>query len=150
MIKLMRALFFLITFSALSFAAGIAEKTAGMEKVSGYFTYYWDAKAGKIWLEIDLWDNEFLYVNSLPAGLGSNDIGLDRGQLGGQRIVKFTRSGPKILLVQPNYSFRASSTNPDERRAVEDAFAQSVIGGFDVAAEDSARVLVDASALFLR
>jgi len=132
------------------FAATISEKTAGMEKVSGYFTYYWDAKAGKIWLEIDRWDTEFLYVNSLPAGLGSNDIGLDRGQLGGQHIVKFTRSGPKVLLIQPNYSFRASSDNADERRAVEQAFAQSAIGGFDVAAEDGSRVLVDASAFFLR
>jgi hypothetical protein len=150
MIKLMHALFFLLVFSALSFAAGIAEKTAGMEKASGYFTYYWDAKAGKIWLEVDRWDTEFLYVNSLPAGLGSNDIGLDRGQLGGERIVKFTRSGPKVLLIQPNYSFRASSANVDERLAVEQAFAQSVIWGFDVAAEEGTRVLVDASTFFLR
>jgi hypothetical protein len=150
MIKLMRALFFLLAFSALSFAAGIAEKTTEMEKVSGYFTYYWDAKAGKIWLEVDRWETEFLYVNSLPAGLGSNDIGLDRGQLGGERIVKFTRSGPKVLLIQSNYSFRASSTNADERQAVEQAFAQSVIWGFDVAAEDGSRVLVDASTFFQR
>lgn len=132
------------------FAATIAEKTAGMEKVPGYFTYYWDAKAGKIWLEVDRWDSEFLYVNSLPAGLGSNDIGLDRGQLGGQRVVKFTRSGPKVLLIQPNYSFRATSDNLDERQAVEQAFAQSAIFGFDVVAEDGPRVLVDASAFFLR
>jgi len=150
MIKPMRALSFLLAFSALSFAAGIAEKTAGMEKVSGYFTYYWDAKAGKIWLEIDRWDTEFLYVNSLPAGLGSNDIGLDRGQLGSERIVKFTRNGPKVLLIQPNYSFRASSSNPDERLAVEQAFAQSVIWGFDVAAEDDSRALVDATGFFQR
>src|SRR5690349_17712562 len=93
--------------STSSFAATIAEKTLGMEKVPGYFTYYWDSKAGKIWLEIDRWDTEFLYVNSLPAGVGSNDIGLDRGQLGGQRVVKFTRSGPRVLLIQPNYAFRA-------------------------------------------
>ncbi len=150
MSKTLRPLFLLLAALPSLFAATIAEKTAGMDKASGYFTYYWDAKAGKVWLEVDRWDTEFLYVNSLPAGLGSNDIGLDRGQLGGQRIVKFTRSGNKVLLVQPNYSFRASSSIVEEHRAVEQAFAQSVVGGFEVAAEDGSRVLVDATAFFMR
>src|SRR5437764_7078508 len=150
MIKIMRALFLLFVLSAFSFAAGIAEKTAGMEKAPGYFAYYWDAKAGKLWLEIDRWDTEFLYVDSLPAGLGSNDLGLDRGKLGTGRIVKFTRSGPKVLLVQPNYAFRASSTDAGERLAVEQSFAQSVLWGFDVATEDGDRVLVDATGFFQR
>ena len=130
--------------------ASIAEKVAGMEKFPGFFTFYWDSKAGKVWLEIDKWDTEFLYVNSLPAGIGSNDIGLDRGQIGGERIVKFERSGPKVLLVQPNYDFRATSNDPDERRAVEEAFAQSVLWGFEVAAEEGNHVLVDASSFYLR
>ncbi len=128
----------------------IAEKTSGMEKFSGYFNFYWDAKGGKIWLEIDKWDTEFLYVSSLPAGLGSNDIGLDRGQLGGSRIVKFQRSGPRVLLIQPNYSYRAVSSDPYERRAVEESFAQSVVWGFDMAAEEGNRVLVDATNFYLR
>jgi hypothetical protein len=128
----------------------IAAKIAGMEKYAGYFTFYWEAKAGKIWLEIGKWDIEFLYVNSLPAGVGSNDIGLDRGQLGNERIVKFQRVGPKVLMIQPNYGFRAISDNPDERRAVQEAFAQSVLWGFEVAAEENDRVLVDASEFYLR
>lgn len=128
----------------------ISEKTSGMDKFPGYFTFYWDAKAGKIWLEIDKFDSEFLYVNSLPAGIGSNDVGLDRNQLGQTRIVKFLRIGPKILLIQPNYSFRAISDNPDERKATEDAFAKSVIWGFPVAAEEDTRVLVDATSFVLR
>ena len=97
----------------------IEEKTKGMEKHSGFFTFYWDSKEGAIWLEIDKLDEEFLYVNSLPRGVGSNDIGLDRGQLGGERIVKFERHGPKIFLVQPNYYYRAISDNVSERKAVE-------------------------------
>ena len=128
----------------------LAEKITGMEKYTGYFNFYWDTKRGKIWLEIDKWDAEFLYMNSLPAGVGSNDIGLDRGQIGDARVVKFQRSGPKILLVQPNYSFRAISDNLDERRAVQEAFAQSVLWGFEVAAEENGRVLVDASDFCLR
>ena len=67
----------------------IFQKTQKMQKHAGFFTFYWDKVEGKIWLEIDKWDEEFLYVNSLPAGLGSNDIGLDRGQLGNRRVVKF-------------------------------------------------------------
>ncbi|MBI3787762.1 MAG: DUF5117 domain-containing protein, partial [Ignavibacteriales bacterium] len=121
-----------------------------MEKYSGYFNFYWDAKGGKIWLEIDKWDMEFLYVNSLPAGVGSNDIGLDRGQLGGIRVVKFQRSGPKILLVEPNYDYRAISNDANERRTVEESFAQSILWGFDLSVEEGNRVLVDATNFYLR
>ena len=80
----------------------ITEKTAGMQKYPGYFNLYWDAKQGKLWLEIDKWNAEFLYQTGLPAGIGSNDIGLDRGQLGKTGIVRFERSGPKILLIEEN------------------------------------------------
>ena len=128
----------------------IAEKVAGMQQFSGFFPFYWDAKAGKIWLEIDKWNTEFLYVESLPAGIGSNDIGLDRGQLGNSAIVRFDRTGPRVLLVAPNYNFRAITNNPDERLAVKDAFAESTLWGFEVAAEEGSRVLVDATNFYLR
>src|SRR5258707_7353968 len=121
-------------------SASVADKTSGSEKFPGYFTFYWNAKDGKLWLQIDKWDTEFLYVNSLPAGVGSNDIGLDRGQLGGGRVVKFQRSGPKVLLIQPNYDYRALTDKQDERRAVEESSAQSVLSGFDVAAADGKTV----------
>jgi hypothetical protein len=150
-----KTLFFLLTLCLLSVLAfahypAIGEKTSGMKLYSGYFPFYWEAETGKIWLEIDKLDFEFLYVHSLPAGLGSNDVGLDRNQLGRTRIVKFVRVGPKVLLVQPNYSFRASSDNPAERVAVKDAFAQSTLWGFQVAAEEKGRVLVDATGFFMR
>jgi len=134
--------------------ATIAEKTAGMQKLAGYFNLYWDAKQGKLWLEIDKWGTEFLYQTGLPAGIGSNDIGLDRGQLGTTGIVRFDRSGPKVLLVQENFRYRAVSNDPDERRAVRDSFAESTLWGFTVAAEEKAdakdRVLIDATDFFLR
>ena len=114
-----------------------------MKAYPGFFNFYWDEKQGKIWLEIDKLDQEFLYVNSLQAGVGSNDIGLDRGQLGQERVVKFSRSGNKILLTHVNYKYRANSSNPDERLAVEEAFAQSVLWGFEVSKENKNAVLVD-------
>jgi hypothetical protein len=128
----------------------ITAKTAAMKRMPGYFPIYWEEKAGKLWLEIDRFDTEFLYVNSLPSGLGSNDIGLDRGQIGDSRIVRFLRSGPKILLVEPNYRFRAIGGSPDEQRAVEQSFAQSVLWGFELGAEEENHVLVDATQFFLR
>jgi hypothetical protein len=128
----------------------IAEKVAGMQKFPGYFPFYWDAKTGKVWLEIDKWNSEFLYVEALPAGIGSNDLGLDRGQLGQSHIVRFERTGPRILLIASNNGFRANSNDADERRAVKDAFAESTLWGFEVAAEEGGRALVDATAFYLR
>src|SRR5216683_2251847 len=130
--------------------ATIEEKTAGMQKLPGYFNLYWDAKQGKLWLEIDKWGSEFLYQSGLSAGIGSNDVGLDRGQLGATRIVRFERSGPKVLLIQENLEYRAVSNDPDERRAVRDSFAESALWGFKVEAEEKDHALVDATDFFLR
>lgn len=128
----------------------IEEKTKDLKKHDGFINFYWDENTGKIFLEVDKLDTEFLYVTSLPAGLGSNDIGLDRGLLGGERIVKFSKTGRKILLIQPNYNFRATTNDAAERRAVEQSFAQSTIWGFTVEAETGNRSLVDATDFLLR
>ena len=128
----------------------IDERTSGMLKLDGYFPLYWDERTGNLWLEIPRFDANFLYATGLAAGLGSNDIGLDRGQEGNGKIVSFQRVGPKVLLVQGNESFRSSSANPAERRSVEDSFARSVLWGFTVAAESNGRVLVDATDFLLR
>jgi len=128
----------------------IDARTAGFQKLDGYLPLYWDQKTGSLWMEINKFETEMLYSTGLSAGLGSNDIGLDRGQSGQGRVVKFQRIGPRVLMVQPNYTFRANSPNPDERRAVEDAFAKSILWGFTVGAESDGRVLVDATDFFLR
>src|SRR5580700_9983286 len=127
----------------------ISEKTAGAQKFPGYFNLFWDAKQGKLWLEIDKWSTEFLYQTGLPAGVGSNDIGLDRGQLGKTGIVRFERSGPKVLLIEENLQYRAVSNDADERRAVHDSFAESALWGFTLAAEEDGHALVDATDFFL-
>ena len=128
----------------------IEARTAAMERHDGFLPVYWDAQAGKVWLEVPALDTDLLYVNSLAAGLGSNDVGLDRSQLGGERVVRFERVGPRVLLVQPNLRYRAGSDNPAEVLAVEDAFAASVVWGFDVGAETDGRVLVDATDFVVR
>src|SRR5580658_1747409 len=109
--------------------ATIGEKTKEMTAMPGYFPMFYDAKTGRVFLEVSRWNADFLYVNSLPAGVGSNDIGLDRGQIGGSMVVRFQRFGPKVLLVEPNQNYRAVTNDAQERRAVEESFAQSVIWG---------------------
>ena len=121
----------------------IEEKTAAMERMDGFIPMYWEDSTGKLWIEIDRWNTDVLHASGIGAGLGSNDIGIDRGQLAGSRVVRFNRVGPKVLMTQPNYRFRASSDSPAERKAVEDAFAPSTLWGFTVAAATGDRVLVD-------
>lgn len=128
----------------------IEEKTADMTAMEGYFNIYWDESTGKLFWEIDKWDTEFLYAVSLASGLGSNPVGLDRGQRGISMILKANRVGPRVLLVQPNYRYRANSDNPAEVRAVHDAFASSTHWGFTIAAQTGDRVLVDATDFFMQ
>ena len=128
----------------------IEAKTAGLQKLDGFLPLYWDEAEGRLYLEVARFDLEMLHSNEFASGLGSNDIGIDRGALAGSRVVFFERVGPKVLLVQPNYDFRASSSNPEEVKAVRDAFARSVLWGFTVAAESVGRVLVDATEWLLR
>jgi hypothetical protein len=130
----------------------IEERTAGLRKLDGFFPLYWDSTAGQLFMEIPRFNTEVLHLAGLGAGLGSNDIGIDRGGLQGSRIVRFERVGPKVLMVQPNYDYRSSSTNPAEVRAVRDAFARSVLWGFNVAAESDGgrRVLVEMNDFLIR
>jgi len=128
----------------------IEEKTTGLKKQEGFINFYWDENAGKLWLDINKLDSEFLYATSLPSALGSNDIGLDRGLLGDTKIVRFNRVGRKLLMVQPNYDYRAITPDKAEKRAVEQSFAQSTIWGFTIEAESNGRVLIDATDFLLR
>lgn len=128
----------------------IAERTAAFQKIDGYMPLYWDTSGGRMLMEISRFNTEILYQLSLPAGVGSNPIGLDRGQLGDSHVVIFQRVGPKVLMIQQNYRYRAITDNAAERRAVEDSFARSVLWGFKVEANEGERVLVDATSFFLR
>jgi Met-zincin/Domain of unknown function (DUF5117) len=127
----------------------IAQKTEGMQSYSGFFTDYWDAREGKLWLRVDKWNTPFLFHESLPNGVGSNDLGLDRGQPGRTFLVHFERSGPRVLLVAENQEYRAVTDDPEQQRAVREAFAQSILWGFKVEAVDGDAVLVDATDFFL-
>jgi hypothetical protein len=144
------AAIFMATVAVSVSQTSISEKTRGMQRFDGYMNFYYDDTSGKIWLVVDHLDKEFLYVNSLAAGLGSNDIGLDRGQLGSTRVVSFRKSGPKLLLVEPNLSYRAITDNESEARSVREAFAESALWGFRVEAEQDGKFLVDITDFLFR
>jgi hypothetical protein len=133
----------------------IRVKTAAMKHLEGLLPLDWDARAGKLYMEIphlnpDGESRDLLYVNSLPYGAGSNDLGLDRGQISDGRVVYFKRSGPKVLLVERNMAFRSSSIDAAEQLAVTQSFPESVLWGFTVAAESpDGAVLIDATDFFL-
>jgi hypothetical protein len=116
----------------------------------GFVDIIQDQAEGKTYLKINNVGQQFIYLNSLPSGLGSNDIGLDRGQLGDTRLALFERAGNKVFLKQiPDY-YRANTSNPLEIAAVEEAFASSVLWGFRVEDSGPGWVLVDASDFVLQ
>lgn len=143
--------------SAEAKAESIASRTAGMEKKAGLLTFHIDRKGGKVWLEVPPATKpggevgSFIYVESILTGLGSNPVGLDRGQLGDTRIVNFRRVGNRFLIEQPNLRFRAISNNADEIRAVRESFATSVLWGTEITAtEPDGRALVDLTGFLVR
>ncbi len=137
---LLGLLLFVYSFSAI---AQFAEKSKDFQKFNGLFNFQYDEKTDKIYLEVTELNKEFLYVSSLSSGIGSNDIGLDRGQLGSTQVVFFKKAGNKLLLVQPNMTFRALTDNVLERKSVEQAFAKSVLGGFKIEAEKGGAYIID-------
>ena len=146
--KLIIALLFL-SFSTQGFAQFFKDNK-NITRYDGYFTFYYDQGNDKIFLEIENLDKEFLYVNALSEGIGSNDIGLDRGQLGNTRIVKFIKAGNKLLLIQPNQYYRAITNNIEEKKSVEQAFAKSILKGFVIKETKDGKYLVDATSFFIR
>ncbi len=134
-------LFLLLSMNLLN--AQFSEKSKDFKKYKGFFNFQYDIKTDKTYLEVTELNKRFLYISSLSSGIGSNDIGLDRGQLGSTQVVYFKKAGNKLLLVQPNLRFRAITNNELERKSVEQAFAKSVLGGFPIEDETNGKYIID-------
>ena len=133
---------------SISFSQSILDKD--LEKYEGFFNFYYDNSTDKIYLEVEKLNTDFLYINSLATGIGSNDIGLDRGQLGNERLVSFQKAGNKLLLIQPNLSFRANTSNKAEEKSIEQAFAKSVIYGFKILETIDSKYLIDFTSFLMQ
>ncbi|KPZ56900.1 zinc-dependent metalloprotease [Pseudoalteromonas sp. P1-25] len=121
----------------------IDEFTAQMNHFPGYFSFYYDTQNGKVFLKVDKLEQQFLLQQSLPYGVGSNDIGLDRGQLGNTHLVQFERFGNKVMLRAVNTYYRANTNNKAEQQSIKEAFASSILAGFKVVAQDKTSALID-------
>ncbi|MBT8177529.1 MAG: zinc-dependent metalloprotease, partial [Eudoraea sp.] len=141
---------FFLFFQCLSLNAQFSKKSQDYQKFQGFFDYYHDDSKDRIFLEVPELEKEFLYVYSLSSGIGSNDIGLDRGQLGNEQVVYFKKAGNKLLLVQPNLRYRALTENTLERKSVEQAFAKSVLFGFKIEEETNGRYIIDITDFLMR
>ena len=122
----------------------IASQTVGLERHDGFIPFYYDERTGKLLLEVQRLDEDFLYLPTLATGLGSDALGLDRGTTGGEDVVRFERFGPRVLLVGRNTRFRASADSL-QAHAVEESFATSTLAAMPIVAEDNGRLLVDAT-----
>ncbi|WP_103068018.1 zinc-dependent metalloprotease [Aquimarina sediminis] len=143
-------LVYLFLLIANTISAQFLEKQKDLTPFDGYFKFYYNESKDEIYLEVDKIDTEFLYVHSLTTGLGSNDIGLDRGQIGDGVVVKFQKAGNKLLLVQPNQRFRAITNNKLEKESVEQAFARSVLFGFPIKEHKSNSYIIDFTPFLLQ
>jgi len=134
----------------------IVAKTVGLERADGLLTTWLDRDRGRIFLEVPSPGDhgvaaELLYVEGLLTGLGSNPVGLDRGQLGPTRLVRLRRLGERVFLEELNLRFRALTQDTDEARAVRQSFATSVLWAVDIAALDpDGRSLVDLTSFLIR
>ena len=131
-----------------SFSQALSEKK--LKSYEGYFNFHYEEATDKIYLEVKKLNEEFLYISSLSSGIGSNDIGLDRGQLGAERLVKFTKAGNKLLLIQPNQKYRAITDNELEKKSIEQAFAKSVLFGFKIVESKEGSYFIDFTPFLLQ
>ena len=145
------------TGAAATHADSFAAKTKLLTRRTGLLTTYLDAKAGKLFMELPRAAGprgecgSFLYLEGIQTGLGSNPVGLDRGQASDARVVTFRRIGGRVLLEQPNLRYRAQSSDSNEVRAVRESFATSVLWGGEIAAEaPDGRLLVDLTPFLVR
>lgn len=129
----------------------LEETVAGLRYHGGFFDVYWDTNEGRVLLKVDRWGDQFLVVDALASGLGSNPVGLDRGQLGRERLCCWKRVGRRVFLEQKNTRFRAMGAPPAEQKAVEDSFAPATIWAGSVEAIDpqGEAVLVDVTDLLV-
>ncbi|MBR9914948.1 MAG: zinc-dependent metalloprotease [Algicola sp.] len=140
----MRKILFLLCYIGLSLPVNAQIlKSKSLQNYQGFFNFYYEASTDKIYLEVSKLDADFLYVNSLATGIGSNEIGLDRGQLGNTRLVRFEKAGNKLLLVQPNLDFRALTDNDLEKKSIDQAFAKSVLFGFKIVETNASNYIID-------
>ena len=113
------------------------------QEMPGFIPLHWDTEEGRLYADISDVEGPFIYYNGLSHGVGSNDLGLDRGRLGDTFLVEFRKVGKKVFLAALNTKYTARSEDAQERRAVAEAFAESIIWGFAVVESGPNTLVID-------
>ncbi|MEZ6015197.1 MAG: zinc-dependent metalloprotease [Planctomycetota bacterium] len=118
-------------------------------RLAGYIPLVLDQDAGRVAFELpapgpDGLVLELLHVVGITTGIGSNDLGLDRGSLAPARLLRLRKVGARLLVEAPNLAFRAVSTDPEERKAGRESYATSIVWSTDkVSVQPSGALSVD-------
>lgn len=124
--------------------------TASMQSRDGFVPVHVDPETGKVFLEVQRLNQDFLYVTSMATGLGSGRaFELDRGNTTAQGIVRFERHGPRVFLIRQNSAFTATAGGEAASRNVRESFPVSVLASLPIVEQNAGRLLVDATDLFL-
>jgi len=127
----------------------IGAHTAGLQRTEGFIPFYWDASEGRVLMEISAFDQDVLYYVSAATGGGSVELPFDRGIMDSS-VIRFERVGRRVLVNQVNLDYRSLNGDAAQAEGVQVSFPTSVLSSLPVEAEEGARVLVDATSLFMR
>ena len=140
---------FLFIFNLLFAQNNVKQFKNGLIDFQGFFNFSYSENKDRIYLEVNSLNKQFLYVSALSQGIGSNDIGLDRGQLGVRKLVFFKKTGNKLLLIEPNLKYVAKTKNILEKKSVDEAFAKSVLHGFNIMDHKNGSYKIDITSFLL-
>ncbi|MAU58664.1 MAG: peptidase [Flavobacteriaceae bacterium] len=140
---------FLFIFNLLFAQNNVKQFKNGLIDFQGFFNFSYSENKDRIYLEVNSLNKQFLYVSALSQGIGSNDIGLDRGQLGVRKLVFFKKTGNKLLLIEPNLKYVAKTKNTLEKKSVDEAFAKSVLHGFNIMDHKNGSYKIDITSFLL-
>src|SRR3990167_8855006 len=136
--------------------ASLGETVKGMTAAPGFLDLYVDKETGHVFAALpapgaDGVSVRFIYSTGLTAGLGSNPIGLDRGNASSGEIVRFRKIGDKVIAEQENWRYRATSGRAAEEKSVRQSFANSFLWSTGIEATGSdGRLLVDLTGFLTR
>ncbi len=138
----------LMVFTGSIAAADEVDVFAGLERQSGLFTLHRAPAGGKVLATLPAADakgfiGRYIYAVRLASGVGSNPLGLDRGLGDSGRLLTWRRVGDQVLAEIDNTDYRAVSDDADERRAVYESFARSVIFATPILSSDATSLTID-------
>ncbi len=123
---------------------------SSLERHEGYLPFYWDAAHGRVLLEIPKLNEDLLYFAGARKGIGSVELGVDRGASYLSTVIYFERVGPRVNVAQRNLKFRALGGNAALQQGMEESFAGSILAALPIESEADGKLIVDATPFLLR